>query len=39
MPNLDNVSESTNKVHRVKAMVFPIVMNGYENWTIKKAEH
>ena len=27
------------KVHLVKAMVFPIVMYGYENWTIKKAEH
>ena len=26
------------KVHIVKAMVFPIVMYGYESWTIKKAE-
>ena len=26
------------KVHLVKAMVFPIVMYGCENWTIKKAE-
>ena len=26
------------KVHLVKAMVFPVVMNGYESWTIKKAE-
>ena len=26
------------KVHLVKAMVFPVVMYGYENWTIKKAE-
>ena len=26
------------KVHIVKAMVFPVVMYGYENWTIKKAE-
>ena len=26
------------KVHLVKAMVFPVVMNGCENWTIKKAE-
>ena len=25
--------------HLVKAMVFPVVMNGCENWTIKKAEH
>ena len=28
-----------NKVHLVKAMVFPVVMYGCENWTIKKAEH
>jgi len=27
------------KVHPVKAMVFPVVMYGYETWTIKKAEH
>ena len=27
------------KVHLVKAMVFPVVMYGYENWTIKKAGH
>ena len=27
------------KVHIVKAMVFPVVMYGCENWTIKKAEH
>ena len=27
------------QVHRVKAMVFPVVMYGCENWTIKKAEH
>ena len=26
-------------VHLVKAMVFPVVMYGYESWTIKKAEH
>ena len=26
------------KVHTVKAMVFPVVMNACENWTIKKAE-
>ena len=26
------------KVHLVKAMVFPIVMYGYESWTVKKAE-
>ena len=28
-----------NKVHLVKAMVFPLVMYGCESWTIKKAEH
>ena len=27
-----------NKGLLVKAMVFPVVMHGYENWTIKKAE-
>ena len=27
------------KVHLIKAMVFPVVMYGCENWTIKKAEH
>ena len=27
------------KVHLVKAMVFPVVMYGFERWTIKKAEH
>ena len=27
------------KVHLVKAMVFPVVMHGCENWTLKKAEH
>ena len=27
------------KIHLVKAMVFPIVIYGYEGWTIKKAEH
>ena len=26
-------------VHLVKAMVFPVLMHGYESWTIKKAEH
>ena len=28
-----------DKVHIVKAMVFPVVMYGYENWTIKKTGH
>ena len=27
------------KVHLVKAMIFPVVIYRYENWTIKKAEH
>ena len=27
------------KVHLVNVMVFPVVMFGYESWTIKKAEH
>ena len=43
MTNLDNILESRNitlstQVHLVKAMVFPVVMYGCENWTIKKAE-
>ena len=44
MTNLNNILESRNitlptKVQLVKAMVFLIVMHGYESWTIKKAEH
>ena len=27
------------KVHLVKAMVFPVVLYGYESWTVKKTEH
>ena len=27
------------KIHIVKAMIFPVVICGYESWTIKKAEH
>ena len=43
MINIDSVLESRDitlltKVHLVKAMVFPVVMNGYESWTMKKAE-
>ena len=43
MTNIDSILKSRDttlptKVHRVKAMVFPIVMYGCENWTIKKAE-
>ena len=44
MNNLDSVLKSRDislptKVHLVKAMVFPVVMYGYESWTVKKAEH
>ena len=44
MANLNSIFKSRNitlptKVRLVKAMVFPVVMYGYESWTIKKAEH
>ena len=44
MRNLDNILKSRDitlpqKVHVVKAMVFPVVMYGCESWTIKKAKH
>jgi len=44
MTNLDSILKSRDitlrtKVHIVKAMVFPVVMYGYESWAIKKAEH
>ena len=44
MTNLDSILKSRDitlqtKVYIVKAMVFPVVMYGCENWTIKKAEH
>ena len=43
MSNLDSILKSrditlSTKVRLVKAMVFPVVMYGYESWTIKKAE-
>ena len=43
MTNLDSIFKSRDitlpaKVHLVKALVFPVVMYGYESWTIKKAE-
>ena len=43
MTNLDSIIKSRDitlptKVHVVKAMIFPVVMYGYESWTIKKAE-
>ena len=44
MTNLDSIFKSRDitlptKVRLVKAMVFPVVMYGCENWTVKKAEH
>ena len=41
--NLDSILKSRDitlptEVHLVKAMVFPVVMYGYESWTLKKAE-
>ena len=43
MTNLDTILKTRGinlptKVHLVKAVVFPVVMYEYENWTIKKAE-
>ena len=42
MTNLDSILKSRDitlptKVHIVKAMAFPVVMYGYESWTVKKA--
>ena len=44
MINLDSILKRRDitfptKVRLVKAMVFPVIMYGYECWTIKKAEH
>ena len=44
MTNLDSVLKSRDinlptKFHIVKAVFFPVIMYGCENWTIKKAEH
>ena len=44
MTNLDSIFKSRDitlltKVHLVKAMVSPVVMYGYDSWTVKKAEH
>ena len=44
MTKLDSIFKSRDitlltKVHLVKAMVFPVVMYGFQSWTIKKAEH
>ena len=43
MTNLDSILKSRDitlpaKVRLVKVMVFPVVMYGYESWTVKKAE-
>ena len=43
MTNLDSILKSRDvtlltKVHLVQATVFPVVMYGFESWTIKKAE-
>ena len=43
MANLDNILKCRDitlptKIHLVNAIVFPVVMYGYESWTIKKAE-
>ena len=43
MTNLDSVLKSRDvtlptKIHVVKAMVFPVVMYGYDSWTVKRAE-
>ena len=44
MINLDSIFKSRDiilptKVRLVKAMIFPVVMYGCENWTVKKTEH
>ena len=44
MTNLDSIFKSRDitlptKVRLVKAVVFPVVLYGYESWPVKKAEH
>ena len=44
MTNLNSIFKSRDitlptKVHLVKAIIFPVVMYGWESWTVKKAEH
>ena len=44
MTKLDSILKSRDitlltKVYLIKAMIFPVVMYGYESWSIKKAEH
>jgi len=43
LENLDSILKSRNitlptMVYTVKTMVFPVIMHGYESWTIRKAE-
>ena len=43
MTNLDSILKSRDitlptKIHLAKAVIFPVVMYGYESWTVKKAE-
>ena len=43
MTNLDSILKSRDitlptKVHIIRAMVFPVIMYGWESWTVKKAE-
>ena len=42
--NLDGILKSRDiilptKVHLIKAIIFPVVMHGWERWTVKKADH
>ena len=44
MSNLDSILKSRDiilptKVHLIKAIIFPVVMHGWERWTVKKADH
>ena len=44
MTNLNSILKSRDitlptKVHLVQAMVFPVIMYGYESWTVEKADH
>ena len=44
MTNLDSILKSRDvtlptKIHLVKAMVFPVIMYGFESWNVKKANH
>ena len=44
MTNLDSILKSRDialptKIHIVQAMIFPLVVYGYESWALKKAEH